>query len=244
MISDYEGSLSTPDADPDMDPDADPGANPDMDPDADPDMDPGANPGANPDMDPGADPDKGFNEILKQGYFTYNEKEKEKVPGFTWNGDGWVCSHNMRNFIVSDPHSFWEPLPPGVVNPWEIDPYDRSADGYDEYIKQHTDDMVCFLYQIKGGEFTTRYVLNSPKYYNEHVYELSYRVTVPVTINGNPAEYTVTAISDSSATDDWETLFTIEFNGDTVGFPDDLSVRITELSSQDYMHNKTTWGLC
>ena len=216
MISDYEGSLSTPDANPDMDPDA----------------------------NPDADPDKGFNEILKQGYFTYNENEKEevKVPGFTWNGDGWVCSHNMC--IVSDPHSIWEPLPPGVVNPWEIDPYDRSADGYDEYIKQHTDDMVCFLYQIKGGEFTTRDVLNSPKYYDEHVYELSYRVTVPVTINGNPAEYTVTAISDNSATDDWETLFTIEFNGDTVGFPDDLSVRITELSSQDYMHNKTTWGLC
>ena len=216
MISDYEGSLSTPDANPDADPDA----------------------------NPDADPDKGFNEILKQGYFTYNEnkKEEEKVPGFTWNGYRWVCSHTMC--IVSDPHSIWEPLPPGVVNPWEIDPYDRSADGYDEYIKQHTDDMVCFLYQIKGGEFTTRYVLNSPKYYDEHVYELSYRVTVPVTINGNPAEYTVTAISDNSATDDWETLFTIEFNGDTVGFPDDLSVRITELSSQDYMHNKTTWGLC
>jgi len=209
---------------------------------------PGASPDASPDMDPATDPDMdpdaGFNKILGYGYFTYNDDVEGGVPGFTRDGNEWECDRTDILVLVSRAYSIWEPLPEGVSNPWEIDPYDRSADGYDEYIKQHTGDMVCFLYQIEGGKFTTRDVFNSPKYYSDYSSETSYNVTVPVTINGNPAEYAVTMISNYSAEADWEVLFTIDFDVRTVGFPSDLSVGVTELSRRGYMHEDSTWGLC
>ena len=210
---------------------------------------PGAGPDASPDMDPGAGPDMdptaGSNEILKRGYFTYNNNHKEIVPGFTRDGYEWECDRTDVLVLVSSAYSIWEPIPDGVSNPWEIDPYDQSADGYDEYIKQHTDDMVCFLYQIEGGKFTTRDIFNSPDYYYDaYSGDKSYKVTVPFTINGNPAKYTVIAVLVNPETTDQDVVFRIELHG-RAAFPDDLLVGITELSrGYGSVHEDSTWGLC
>ena len=157
---------------------------------------------------------------MEQGYFVADESDE--VPKF-------------QAVIKSGEYSFWEQheLPPDVTNPWEVNPmYAESASEHSEYIKEHTNDVVYFLYRIKGGTFTENYILKSPEDYDEDRGGWFYHVTVRLTINGKPAKYKFIAYKWSDYCDVYHFDDFIKVSG----FPDNIAVGITKLSNG-------TWGL-
>jgi hypothetical protein len=171
--------------------------------------------------------------------FIYNEGEE--IPGFKYDvkTNRWECTGDHSVF-VSWSYSYWD----RVSGDMPFDPWDQTRDD-DEYNNEHTNEMVCFVYRIENSEFTTADVFASKKFDDEDSGGgKSFTVTVNVIINGEPANYTLTASLDSSAYDDCETVINFDFDHcEFNGFPPGISLNIKKVANRGYYDEDSTWAL-
>jgi len=193
--------------------------------------------------DPDTEHTARFDEIMKRGYFIVNYDGNEQVPGFIRCGHTFKCT---RPDVFVRYYSFWEQnkLPPGANNPWDVNPDGPEPENPNleaEYIKEHSYEMVYFVYRVEGGKFTEEYVLNSPECDGSELGELARKVTVPLTINGNPAKFTFIAYYNvDMLSPEIEFVFD-ERTFDHVGFPEDAVVDIYFMG--EYEDKGNTWRL-
>jgi hypothetical protein len=172
-------------------------------------------------------------------YFIYNDGDEEEITGFKYDVKTrrWECVSD-HSIFVSGIYSYWDRF----CGDMPFNPWDQTRDD-DEYNNEHTNEMVCFVYRIENSEFTTADVFASKEFDDEDSGGgTSFNVNVNVLINGEPANYTLTASLDSSAYGDCETVINLDhfkFNG----FPPGISLNIKKVASRGYYDEDNTWAL-